>query len=280
LNTEDAQEQKVAGGLRKVLNRHGYGFHYSVLQRAASLHEERRSKWMFEVAELPVEVQGAGTRIDFILRERTRRLYLLAECKRANPALSNWCFVRAPYYRRNQEEGRVVVEEARASLGGEVFTRTSTLTSTKKLYHLGLEVRSGEKGDPSGSGRGAIEEAATQVCRGLSGMVNFLSAHPQILQFDQRDAFLPVIFTTARIWTSEVDLGSADLQTGELELGTTAVTEEPWIWFQYHLSPGLKHSISADEVPTELGDILDLKYVRTIAVVNSSGIENFLVQEW
>ena len=83
---EGNQRQKIAHALRKVLNRHGYGFHYSVLQRIGGL---RRSGWRFEVAEMPVEVQGMSTRIDFILRRFNTHLYLLAECKRVNPALSN-----------------------------------------------------------------------------------------------------------------------------------------------------------------------------------------------
>jgi hypothetical protein len=38
-----------------------------------------------------------------------------------------------------------------------------------------LEVRSGEKGDVQNTGRGAIEEAATQVLRASNGLVEFLA---------------------------------------------------------------------------------------------------------
>jgi hypothetical protein len=50
------------------LDRHGYGFHYSVLSWAEELNTRRgASQWVFEVCEFPVAVQGIGTRIDFIL---------------------------------------------------------------------------------------------------------------------------------------------------------------------------------------------------------------------
>lgn len=58
----------VDTGLRKTLNRHGYGFHYSTLKRAAELREDRKSQWVFQVSELAVQVRETDTRIDFVLQ--------------------------------------------------------------------------------------------------------------------------------------------------------------------------------------------------------------------
>jgi hypothetical protein len=272
---QDGQKYTISRGLTKVLNRHGYGFHYSVLQH---INQIPRSGWGFEVAEMPVEVRGKGTRIDFILRRFNSHLYLVAECKRANPALASWCFVRTPYYRRNQREWRIILEETVFDTEGRLSAGASVLIRGPEVYQIGLEIRSGKKGDPGGGGRGAIEEAATQVCRGLNGMVQFLSTHPRTLpnQGDSVAQFVPVIFTTARLWTSQVDLASADVNTGELEVGRDGIHEVGWLWFQYHLSPGLKHSIPSNGTPEGLGEVLEQDYVRTIGIVSSSGVRDFL----
>src|ERR1700745_4338287 len=110
----DEQIEQVRNSFEKALNRHGYGFQFSVLEIAENLakkvDEDERSRWNFLFSEVPVEVQGAGTRIDFILSSSrtgpsSTFFYLICECKRANPALSNWCFIRAPRVRRNQAGG-------------------------------------------------------------------------------------------------------------------------------------------------------------------------------
>lgn len=89
-----------------------------------------------------------------------------------------------------------------------------------------------------------------------------------------------VIFTTAQIWTSEVDIGKADLQTGKLKLEDIDAQKKDWIWLQYHLSPRIKHSVNSNKTPKGLGEVLAQDYIRTIAVVTASGIEEFLGKDW
>src|SRR6266567_54840 len=92
-------------GFAKALNRHGYGFQYAVLKRLEDLRDNKRSSLIFEAAEFPVEAKGQHTRIDFVLRHVSdfpRPLFVTAECKRANPSHSNWCFVKAPIISRNK----------------------------------------------------------------------------------------------------------------------------------------------------------------------------------
>ena len=81
-------DPQISTVFHKNLNRHGYGFHYRVLHEVERLYNERKSYWRFEAAEFPVEVQGHGTRIDFVLSSNSKSIYLLAECKRADPALN------------------------------------------------------------------------------------------------------------------------------------------------------------------------------------------------
>ena len=112
------QEQVQSTRFEASLNQHGYGFQYSVLQTAWTFEQSNNSSFVFEVAEFPVEVQNAGTRIDFILRRSKpnirisnseRPLFLVAECKRANPALADWCFVRAPFTKRNPRVNTLIL---------------------------------------------------------------------------------------------------------------------------------------------------------------------------
>lgn len=271
-------QEVISDSLRKVLDNHGYGFQYSVLRKAEALFSEGTSKWRFEVAEYPVEVKGVPTRVDFILGQLPA-LYIVAECKRANPAVSNWCFVRAPYIRRNPRHGQLIIDEVSES-GGRVYPRAFKLTQVKNLYHHGFEIKSGAKGEAETKGRGAIEEAATQVCRGINGIIASLPGHIAGVVSKERTAqFLAVIFTTARIWTSEVDLASASLETGRLDMGSAQVTERPWIWFQYNVSPGLKNSRPIGESTAGFAQMLENEFARSIAVVSPLGIDQFLKAE-
>lgn len=97
---------------RKVLNRHGYAFQYSVIRFAEDLYRQNQSEWINEAAEFPVSVRNMQTRIDFILRKSKPPVYLVAECKRVNPAFSNWCFADSPYARSNSGSNRVVFQYA------------------------------------------------------------------------------------------------------------------------------------------------------------------------
>src|SRR5436309_3010923 len=98
--THDNSPQIVAS-LRKVLNSHGHGFHYAVVRRAEELLSSRQSTWLFDGVEFPVTTAGQITHVDFILRSRTGRTLMIAECKRADPAKALWCFAKGAYTWRN-----------------------------------------------------------------------------------------------------------------------------------------------------------------------------------
>ena len=270
---------------RDALNRHGYAFQFSVIRAAENLYEDGKSKWIFEVAEFPVAAQGKDTRIDLVLRKRDSLTYAIAECKRVNPALGHWCFARAAYTRRDPNSEKLLVEsldaislvDVKAIDPKQPYKLLNTVSSarSKNIYHLGFELKSDEKGDPnSSSDRGAIEEAATQVLRGANGMFEYIATH-QFLEPGYKVSLVPVIFTTANLWTSEVDLGGANLTNGNMA-EIMPLTPRSWLWFNYNQSPTLKHSLGTKEPWNSLGDILESEYTRSIAVVNAAGIEEFL----
>jgi hypothetical protein len=139
-------------------------------------------------------------------------------------------------------------------------------------------VKSSEKGNPCDKGRGAIEEAAGQVLRGVNGLVEFFKQSPKARQERKTYQCFPVIFTTARLWVTQANLAEADLMTGKLDLSSFPVQEKKWVFFHYPQSPGLKHSLAIARKDSYAGLVIDAlytDYVRTIAIVSAGGIEDF-----
>lgn len=233
-----AQNEQIAKSFEKVLNSHGYGFQYSVLKLAEALALNGSSFWIPSVPEFPVEVQGFGTRIDFILRHRSRAFYMLAECKRVNPALSNWCFAKASYVPILDIALVPFIESINLDFFDTPSTETNFLTGPdENIYHIAVETKSKVPGEPEGHGHGEIEQAATQICRGLNGMIDFFADHPNFFKsfFGTVRAigFLPVVFTTAHLWVSSADLGSADLASGKISLANASLKEISWLFYHY-----------------------------------------------
>ena len=241
---------------------------------------------MFEVAEFPVATNGVATRIDFILRRRKSYgdddkspFYLVAECKRANPALSNWGFVKAPFVRRDRTHEPYILEHVEidktGTMAGTPHACGISYSTITDAYHVALEVRSGEKGDSTGTGRGAIEEAATQVCRGLNGLVATVLHQFQIPGDANNADFLPVIFTTANLWVTSADLKRSELVNGNIDLTKYQFEQKPWIVLQYHMSPALKYDLILKYSVDGLAGYMDCEYIRSIPIVSSSAIPEF-----
>jgi hypothetical protein len=125
--------------------------------------------------------------------------------------------------------------------------------SVPESYHIGIEVRSKTKGDKEGESGQAIENAASQVLRGLNGFVETLNQNTQLLDGHPHAYILPVIFTTADIWGSDTNLSEADLKTGVSDVNDKELKPLGWLCYQYHTSPGIKHSRSPDTKPSALG---------------------------
>ena len=264
-----------AAAFKKIIDAHGYGFHYAVLQRCMELTSAGESPWSFEASELPVSVGEHHTRIDFVLR--TNDAVLIAECKRGNSALARWCFARAPYVARRTRAGNVRLEQFFFEPDNQRrAARPMELSEVSDQYHIALEMRTPRTGDDGLKGRGAVEDAATQVIRGASGFINFLRDNPRIM--DNSPMFvLPVVFTTATILCSEANLAKADLRTGQIPLAS--LQERPWIWFQQNVSAALEHSLPKfypQEPLSSVAQMLRFRHARSIAIVTADGISEFL----
>src|SRR5687768_5877010 len=96
-------EKQIAKSFESLLNKHGYNFQYSIVRRAEQLRKENKSHWQLEGMEIPVTAGGDLTHVDFVLFQvplyetRRKRFFLVAECKRVDPAKGHWCFTKNPY---------------------------------------------------------------------------------------------------------------------------------------------------------------------------------------
>ena len=259
--------------------------------------------WSYEAHEFPVQVKGTGTKIDFILKTVTynerHECFLLAECKRVNPSLSDWCFLRTP---RLTSDELALIEQVTFTDDGRIvpgppdrtpyFPKVDSNDSSRRPYHVGLELRNREEqGESVGSGRGEIEGAATQLLRGLNGFVEFLSANPHAVRVpppglgvgrDRKISILPVIFTTASLWTTAVELGRADLSTGNFDVADLKPTRIKWLRYRYHQSPGIKHDVetaTTNDGSIGQGSLMKLvesSFARDIMIVNADAAGEFL----
>jgi hypothetical protein len=150
-------------------------------------------------------------------------------------------------------------------------------------YHIGLEIKK-QTDNPENNpkSRGAIQEAAGQVLKGLNGFVNIIpqmywnkSETPDRTQINIR--LMPAIFTTACLWTTDAKLNRANLETGELPVDSIKLVKRPWIYFQYPVSPGLRHYFKSKST-RNLQQIYLNEYVRTIAIISYDGIEDFFTK--
>jgi len=270
----------VANALGKVLSAHGYGFQYAVMRAAEKLFDDHRSKWLFEAAEFPVQVGDTVTHVDFACRTKSGHTYLVAECKRADPARAHWCFVRTPYTRMNGSSIELVFEDVIYDPGLTRAAAHFTVTGNG-VFQLGVELNTRAKGDGL-SGRSSINEAAAQVLRATNGMVNHLhDVRRMQSKPTRRLRFLPVVFTTAELWVSDTDLSEADLRTGIVRV--VAAKSVDWLWFNYNQSPALQHRIERAEFSADLSASLRDEFTRSIAIVAPEGIGPFLsatFEEW
>ncbi len=288
---DDSQARAIGERFHKTLDSQGYSFQFAAIEKLQECFGHN-GLWELHVSEFPVVAGKFDARIDFVLYARTMGFYLACECKRANPRMKHWCFVQAPFVRRNAVAEHLMVDrielwyaEASATNPRGGVVSCAKLNAIDNVYHLGFEEKDGkEKGDPhGGGGRNAIEDAAFQACKGANGLLTVLrglqrQVNPRYETDKEHYFVMPTIFTTANLWACDTNLSAADLSTGEIPADARQqIRKVDWLFYQYPLSPAVKHDL--DEAPgdtDELGKILDNRFRRTIGVVGPDGIEEYL----
>jgi len=272
-----SQAAAIGRAFGKLLNSHGYPFQYASIASIGSLYN-RGSAWLFEASEFPVEARGKGAAADFILKHVRTQFRLIVECKRVNPALADWCFAKASYVRRGDDPNEVVIERITNDGTGVAFSSVAhRWKNSDRIYHIGMEVRSRSvAGEPDSQGRRAINDAVEQVLRAVNGLVDYVDGKANLVVQYSPWFLMPVVLTTARLWTSDVDLSSANLASGQLDLSKVSVAPADWLFLNYNVSPGLRHSAQDHAVDIDLSGVLHDHFIRSVALVSVDGIGAFL----
>lgn len=268
--------QDFANIVAKSLNSHGHPFQHRLIN-ALQNHQEARQRWSFQVDEFPVRVQGRDTRIDLILSSGLHpgstdpAGVLIGECKRANPSMSNWIF-----FSTGRNKRRPVIESlCRGDL--DFYTAAREVSIQERIYDLGLAIRSGQQGEPGGQPLAAIDDASTQVLRCTNGFLDYMAGEGQKLwETIPVLHFLPVIFTTARLYTSSTDFGSTDLASGNVSIDLEHLASVDWLLCDFPVSLGLRHSVRRMRKGGTLANARMEEFQRTVAIVNPAGLDDFV----
>jgi hypothetical protein len=264
----------VAASLGKVLSTHGQGFQYAVLKRAGELLRDGRSYWLPQASEVPVTVGTDVTHVDFVLKATKREAFLVAECKKADPARSHWCFVRAPFTWEGAIGNEIVFDLVHREPGLAGLASSHAEHTSRGPYHIPVELKTGAKGEGQLS-HTAVSAAATQVLRATNGLINLLFDPRRPAHAPREGAlFIPLIVTTATLWVSEDRIDSASLLSGEVKI--TQVQEEPWLWFNHNQNSTLQHSLERLSPETDLKLVLQRESTRSIAIVAAKDLDKFL----
>lgn len=286
MNDSDGE---ISQSLQTVLNRHGYSFQYSLMRKFVDLRESSKSMWLPIGAEFPVDLHNETTHIDFVQINAFGRVYMIVECKRSDPAKANWCFVKTPYTWEDSDDSHIQFDKISINAIDDPRPLISYSTVHKNspnvpVTNLGIELRTGQKGDGTGnSSRSSINDAISQVLRGSSGFINHfqqnLGKHGKF-KIDKSHlsaVFLPVIFTTAQLWITDSNIGTADLATGYLPKDAVAARKVDWLWFNHNRSKNL----SVQDLRFSMPDSNYMskhyyEFVRSVAIVGPDGVEDFL----
>lgn len=297
MEEEANREERILNGVSKdletVLNRQGYSFQYSILKRAEELLKTKKSKWHLFASEFPTTSNNEVSHIDFIcdFRHHHKKInfFMVAECKRVDPAKGYWCFATTPYS-LDEFGNSAQFDQILCFSDIPQFNSSTKIAHTQQnIMNLGLEVKTGEKGDGSRTeGKSPINTSIGQVLKGQSGFINYLSNEGRdstdlILEVDVNNVFIPVIFTTAKIFVTQADLSNADLEKGFLPKDSVKAEEKDWVWLNHNRSEHLSHKVRFNYKENNYKSMFFREFTRSIAIVGPKGIDNFLsfnFEEW
>ncbi|MBN2105021.1 hypothetical protein JW835_13350 [bacterium] len=270
--------EKLKHFFHNLLNENGFPFQYAAIEESSiQFIEGHDFPWSFEVSEFPISIGKFDTHIDFILKHNKFPIYIICECKRANPAFSNWCFARSPHSHKHQNRfSPIIFDRMKHTSHGDYSNQVVTLDKQNIGYHIGYDIKSDKQGDKFSKGRGAFKDAVTQVIKGYNGFIDYFCSKCLVTGGQYFDV-IPVIFTTANLWSSDIELNNADIRDGTISYESINFKEEEYIWFQENISQTLKHNIHLETNPVELKDVLDYYFTRSIGIINSKSIKKFLL---
>lgn len=279
--SSDPPQNDPSSSIRAALNIHGFAFNYAVIDSIAAL-AKKGIIWQFVGTEVPLTLNGEEIHADLVYFNPSRNIYIVGECKRPDPALAHWCFARSVYAFGHGDNLRPTVDQLyRETNAAHVHLRPRVVRLGHQGYQVGIAMKTHQKGEGCYSDRKAIQDSVTQVMRAANGFIalsalNFRLASPP----PDREpvTFVPVVFTTAKLSVSDYDLGTSDLAAGTVPVTATFAPAE-WLWYHHPLNLSMQANVHGRYTAEHWADWSDyfLKTsVRSAAIVNAAGIEQFL----
>lgn len=280
LTDPDIQRRIIDG-----LNASGYPFQQRCLDELQEV-----PNWRITTNEYPVSVLGQDTKIDIVLK--SNQFFLIIECKRADPNYLRWVFpeqvrnvairVRATQLYIQEIRGNETFRQGqRSQIKPEPVSVLAHVNDDElRVASWGLEVltrvnkNSGRSVKPSRTE--AIEDACYQVFKGLGGFV--LEQVQQLVKHPETGGsyFLPVIVTTANLYTAQYDVSKIDLGNGKLPQEEANLEEAKWLVLDYGVGDSIQVAPVSDVYVGRDPEEIRKRYKsKGVLVVNAVHLKEF-----
>lgn len=269
------------------------------------IQQSRSTRWIVHTVEHPVSLKEKDTRIDIIIRDETLHestMYGVVECKKVNPQYNCWLFGKPLYDCPVPANAQIIkLSRSRRHVRGTaqpnielIPIRARFNVETPYICNWWLEINIHESRPKKQkiSNTETLEQAFIQVCRGVGGLALEQQrdrmrtlADPTatgVIDESEEVFLVPIIITTACLYTSNYDLSNVDIATGAISSTDVQFTGMPpsppvkWVMIDY----GATDSVTPDQLYQHFAGMqpIDLEPYnkRSIFIVNSAYISDFL----
>jgi len=261
--------QKKNDFLTRSIEQQGLFFH-----QRCKIEINNNKIWKVAAVEHPYYLGEKGGRIDLVaikyqeisFESTSNRIFLVIECKRANPDFKTWVFF--PEYSLKGGESpmtfsRVLRHNDTVDMDSKVvwYDRINYNEKSIDYCYDALEVRldsdNGKSIVPKRVGKqknttnDEITKASNQATSGTLGFAieerKFLkTAGREMRKKHQATLFIPVIVTTAALKVCDFEPQNVDISTGTLKTKGAQYRDVKWLIHQAPLEPGVPHTTFAE----------------------------------
>ncbi len=255
----------------KTLNTHGYGFQAAVAKELRKKSAAQVRGHYIVGLDIPIRVRETESAIDIVTARSDGCLFAAIECKRVDPALGAWCFIRSKEHGQDTHDAGVRCEAVCRAASG-VHASMTVMGHLPHFAHIGVEVSRQQKGDGTGVRQKDLNDAVSQALLGAQGWATWLGGNADALKQDVPVVIVPVVVTTAQLWLSQADLGASALETGHIDLSSAAFESCDWLCLQARTSHSRRHALGLKVDHNRLDRQIEAQAYRSVLVVNPVGL--------
>ena len=251
--------------LTKIVNASGFVFQLAIEQHIKKTVGEHQ--WHVVTREHPWRNTETGNTgfIDLILERNFDRLVI--ECKRTHNA--RWIFLLEK--KEKESVGTILCQWSETIRPRRDIERNFACGCWDFVTHLSsaeaefCTIRgSGEKDQPM------LERIAKKLVQSVDSLIIEQKNNVQRKEYE-RCIYLPVIVTTAELYTCLIDPEKVSLESGEISYEDTHLQKVPYVQFKKTLATDLNTNIVAKNL-RDINNALQ----RTVLVVSARKLRNFL----